>query len=606
MSRKQNSGSRPIRLGLIGCGGIVQKSHLHGLLDIPDLVTISAIADPIPENRNRVGTATDIVSEQRYEDHRHMLARAELDAVIIATPHHLHAEHVIEAAQAGVAIISEKPMATSLGEADRLLDAVKKHNVSYTIVHNFLYTPGTVEALRILREENTGTPQTGRALSLFGKTEDQADPNSVWRASKAAGGGCIGDSAYHEIYLIETMIGSPVRYVEARVQTKFFDFDVDDVAFLLFEHENGAISTVSTSWGMPGSGDHNICEVYTRTHGIRIVGRGRELLHLDKSKRKWQPIDLDHGLSTEALSRAGHANYFAATFKALAEDKPPPITAEHARHNLSLIHARAQSNHTAQGRRCHRAIKGISMSNPNIIYIYGDDLGRGMLSCYGQKHFQTPNIDRLAREGLQFTRAYGCIFCAPARASLMTGYHDAHAGRWTFTRGGLYRPMAEGTMTFEHIAELINNTGLQERPDEVFLAQIAQRAGYVTGQIGKLEWGFATTPERIRRHGWDYHYGYYDHQLCHGFYPPFLFEKWRHSRNTRQHPSRLRQPPRFRIPGKRDHPPRHDRESHLLSRPLQRQNRPISSAKIDTTPSSSSTPRNCPTDPSLFPKFTRA
>ena len=67
------------------------------------------------------------------------------------------------------------------------------------------------------------------------------------------------------------------------------------------------------------------------------------------------------------------------------------------------------------------------MSNPNIIYIYGDDLGRGMLSCYGQKHFQTPNIDRLAREGLQFTRAYGCIFCAPARASLMTGYHDAHA-----------------------------------------------------------------------------------------------------------------------------------------------------------------------------------
>ena len=164
------------------------------------------------------------------------------------------------------------------------------------------------------------------------------------------------------------------------------------------------------------------------------------------------------------------------------------------------------------------------MSNPNIIYIYGDDLGRGMLSCYGQKHFQTPNIDRLAREGLQFTRAYGCIFCAPARASLMTGYHDAHAGRWTFTRGGLYRPMAEGTMTFEHIAELINNTGLQERPDEVFLAQIAQRAGYVTGQIGKLEWGFATTPERIRRHGWDYHYGYYDHQLCHGFYPPFLFE----------------------------------------------------------------------------------
>ena len=331
--------SSPIRLGLIGCGGIVQKSHLDGLLEIPDLVKVSAIADPVPENRNHVGTAADIISEQRYEDHRDMLSSAEIDAVIIATPHHLPAEHVAEAAQAGVAIISEKPMATSLEEADQLLNTVKKHNVPYGVVHNFLYMPGTAEALRQLREDNLGDPQTGRALSLFGKTEDQADPNNVWRASKAAGGGCISDSSYHEIYLVETMVGSPVRYVEARVQTKFFDFDVDDVAFLLFEHENGAVSTVSTSWGMPTSGDGNLCEVYTRTHGLRIVKRGRELLRLDKSTRKWQSVDLDHNLSEEALGRAGHANYFAATFKALAKGNPLPITGEHARHNLSLIHA---------------------------------------------------------------------------------------------------------------------------------------------------------------------------------------------------------------------------------------------------------------------------
>ncbi len=326
----------PLRVGLIGCGGIVQKSHLPGLLEIPDLVTVSAIADPAAENRNRVGTAADIPLAQRYEDHRHMLDRAELDAAIIATPHHLHAEHVRAAAQAGIAIISEKPMATSLEEADQILDAVKKRGSYYGIVHNFLYMPGTVEALKILRGD---APQTGRALSLFGKTEDQADPNAVWRASKAAGGGCLADSAYHEIYLIEAMIGSPVRYVEARVQTKFFAFDVDDVAFLLFEHENGAISTVATSWGMPSGRDGNLCEVYTRAHGIRIVSRGRELLCMDKSNRKWESVPLAHGLGATALARAGHANYFAATFEALANGNPPPITCERARHNLAIIHA---------------------------------------------------------------------------------------------------------------------------------------------------------------------------------------------------------------------------------------------------------------------------
>jgi len=164
------------------------------------------------------------------------------------------------------------------------------------------------------------------------------------------------------------------------------------------------------------------------------------------------------------------------------------------------------------------------MTKPNIIYIYADDLGRGMLSCYGQKHFKTPNIDRLASEGRRFTDAYGCAVCAPSRASLLTGYHDCHAGTWSYTGAGIYRKISTGERSYDEVRELINNTSFNERSDEVFLPHIARQAGLVTGQVGKLEWGFATTPERLAKHGWDYHYGYYDHARCHGFYPPFLFE----------------------------------------------------------------------------------
>jgi arylsulfatase A-like enzyme len=161
---------------------------------------------------------------------------------------------------------------------------------------------------------------------------------------------------------------------------------------------------------------------------------------------------------------------------------------------------------------------------PNLIYIYADDLGRGMLSCYGQKHFRTPNIDRLAAEGMRFTESYGCSFCAPARASLLCGVHDAHAGRWTFTKAGIYMELDKGTMTLDQVYELIHNTGVQGGPGDGYLPQIAKSAGYATGQVGKLEWGFATTGDELDKHGWDYHYGYYDHQRCHGYYPTFLFE----------------------------------------------------------------------------------
>jgi len=162
-------------------------------------------------------------------------------------------------------------------------------------------------------------------------------------------------------------------------------------------------------------------------------------------------------------------------------------------------------------------------TKPNIIYIYADDLGRGLLSCYGQRHYQTPNIDRLANEGVRFEQYYGCSYCAPARASLLTGRHDCHAGEFTVTKGGIYKKLSTGEMNYDDIKELIHKTGIQAGEDDVFVAELAKKAGYVTGEIGKLEWGFATTPERMKRHGWDYHYGYYDHQRCHGFYPPFLF-----------------------------------------------------------------------------------
>jgi arylsulfatase A-like enzyme len=164
------------------------------------------------------------------------------------------------------------------------------------------------------------------------------------------------------------------------------------------------------------------------------------------------------------------------------------------------------------------------VKRPNIIFIYADDLGRGMLSCYGQKWFTTPHIDRLAAEGVRFDRAYGCALCAPARASLITGYHDCHKGNWSFNNAGIYITLSEQPESYDHIRELVNNSFYQSRENDIFLPQIAREAGYVTGEIGKLEWGFATSKERIERHGWDYHYGYYDHQRCHGFYPPFLFE----------------------------------------------------------------------------------
>ena len=110
-----------------------------------------------------------------------------------------------------------------------------------------------------------------------------------------------------------------------------------------------------------------------------------------------------------------------------------------------------------------------NLKKPNIVFIVADDLGYGELGCYGQKNIRTPNIDRLAADGMRFTQAYsGNPVCAPSRCTLMTGLHSGHcqvrgnkqvggAEGWKLgsTVGGQW-PLAEGTRT---VAKLLQNSG---------------------------------------------------------------------------------------------------------------------------------------------------
>lgn len=165
-------------------------------------------------------------------------------------------------------------------------------------------------------------------------------------------------------------------------------------------------------------------------------------------------------------------------------------------------------------------------SRPNVIMIYADDMGKGMLSVYGQRHFTTPNIDRLVEQGTSFSRAYGCMLSAPARASLLTGYHDCHTDKWSITRGSKYiGSYGADTSAVAAAERAIDNADRVLPEGDLYLAEVFKKAGYYTAQIGKLEYGFTATRRQMHRHGWDYWYGYLDHVRCHGYYPPFLFDR---------------------------------------------------------------------------------
>lgn len=138
-------------------------------------------------------------------------------------------------------------------------------------------------------------------------------------------------------------------------------------------------------------------------------------------------------------------------------------------------------------------------TKPNFIIILADDLGYGDIGCYGQDNILTPNIDRLANEGMIFTDGYaGSTVCAPSRYCLMTGYHTGH-GR---IRGNGDIPLI---------------------PEDITIAEVLKSQGYVTGLVGKWGLGDAETSGIPELQGFDEFYGYLNHNHAHNYYPDFLW-----------------------------------------------------------------------------------
>ncbi len=147
-------------------------------------------------------------------------------------------------------------------------------------------------------------------------------------------------------------------------------------------------------------------------------------------------------------------------------------------------------------------------TRPNIIYILADDLGYGDLGCYGQTLIQTPNIDRLAAEGIRFTDHYaGSPLCAPSRCVLMTGLHTGHC----YVRGNRALPF-EGNMPIP--AESATIPGL------------LKEVGYATGAMGKWGLGFPGSEGDPVKQGFDLFFGYNCQRQAHSYYPPHL---WRNT-----------------------------------------------------------------------------
>jgi len=249
-----------LKVGLIGSGGIARNRHIPAWNKLAGQASVTAISDVV---QAAAETAAQLVTGGEllptiYTDYHELIANADIDAVDICLPHHLHADAILAATAAGKHIICEKPMCITLEEADRIVAAVDKAGIVYMSGHNELFYPAIAGAKELLERGAVGKPFIIRSHEFPGgypapKVPGRASGQTMmvgWRASKATmGGGVLIDKGYHPTYILLHMAGAEPVEVTAMTNTFVAQMDGEDTALVMVKFANGAIGQIFTGEG---------------------------------------------------------------------------------------------------------------------------------------------------------------------------------------------------------------------------------------------------------------------------------------------------------------------------------------------------------------------
>ena len=240
-----------ISVGIVGAGNIAGH-HVTGYLQAAEHAQITAIAD-VDVERARKHTER-LGSVEVFQDYREMIASADVDAVDICLPHHLHKDAIVAAAAQGKHILCEKPLCLTLEEAAVVTKAVATAGVTLMCAHNQLFLPTVATARQMIRQGKLGKVYAARTTDVFAL--DVTAETLGWRASRAtSGGGELIDTGYHPNYLLLHLVDSVPLKVTAMLSRHRLSFmEGEDTAHVLVEFADGTIGSIVTGWAYEPAG----------------------------------------------------------------------------------------------------------------------------------------------------------------------------------------------------------------------------------------------------------------------------------------------------------------------------------------------------------------
>lgn len=242
----------PVKYGIAGCGAIAQRRHIPECIANPDSQLV-ALADPMAE---RVAELGGRLGAKPYSDFKEMLAKADIDAVVVSGPNSLHAQQTIDALNAGKHVLCEKPMATTREDARAMIAAAEMNKKYLMIGLNQRLMPPHVRAKEILQSGRLGQVLSFRtAFKHPGPEGWSVDAAKSWFFNKnQAFMGVTGDLGVHKADLLRWLLDQEFTEVGGFITTLHKRdpggklIDLDDNAYLTLKTAGGVIGSMILSW----------------------------------------------------------------------------------------------------------------------------------------------------------------------------------------------------------------------------------------------------------------------------------------------------------------------------------------------------------------------
>jgi UDP-N-acetyl-2-amino-2-deoxyglucuronate dehydrogenase len=271
--------SDTLRLGIIGCGRI-HRNHAQAARAVEG-VELAGVSDV---DAAKLKASTDEWGVPGFSDYHEMLGS--VDAVSVCLPHHLHAPVCAELAQAGIHVLCEKPLATSLEESDEIIAAFERHGVQLGVVYQHRFNDNVQHLRRLLEDGRLGRPILGTALFQYYKSpEDTAYfAGSGWRGTwEREGGGVLNTHAVHAIDLVCWLLGEVVD-TKGLIATLTHSTEVEDTGAAVLRFESGALATIAASMSVGVKFDNRITISGTKGSATLTDSRRLDVEFLDGSR----------------------------------------------------------------------------------------------------------------------------------------------------------------------------------------------------------------------------------------------------------------------------------------------------------------------------------